>query len=257
MSILLIDIGNTSVTLGVSRGSKITNLSHIKTAECSIEKIKIIIAKTLETSKITGAALCSVAPLINKKFTKIIKNRYKINTLVIEHNLDIGISIDYPEPESIGPDRLANAAGAADKYGCPVIVADFGTALTFDIISADGAYIGGIITPGLPLMADYFAEKTALLPHIDLKGGRGVIGKSTTAAMRIGAKLGYSGIVREVVTQLKKKHGLENAILCATGGYAKWVLGNLDIPFKFDRTLTLYGILKIYEKNQNSVIKKR
>ena len=99
-------------------------------------------------------------------------------------------------------------------------------------------------------MADYFSEKTALLPHIDLKGGSGVVGKSTTAAMRIGAKLGYRGMVREIVTELKKKKGLENATLCATGGYAKWVLSNLDIPFEFDKTLTLYGIFRIYEKNK-------
>ncbi len=252
MSILLIDIGNTSVTLGVSRGSKIKNLTRIKTDKCTSGDIRSIIIETVKDVVLSGAALCSVAPSVNIKFIKVIKKEYKLNTLIIDHTLDLGVKIDYPEPASIGPDRLANAAGAVAKYGCPVIVADFGTALTFDIISSEGAYVGGIITPGLPLMADYFSEKTALLPHIDLKGGRGVIGKSTTAAMRIGAKLGYRGIVREVISELKKKHGLTNAVLCATGGYAKWVLANLDVPFKFDKTLTLYGILKIY-KNSNDL----
>lgn len=249
MSILLIDIGNTSVTLGISRGFKITNLTRIKTVECTKVGISNVIKETLDGSSIDGVALCSVAPLINKKFTQVIKKEYMLNTLIIDHKLNLGVKINYPKPASIGADRLANAAGAVEKYGYPVIVADFGTALTFDIISAEGAYIGGIITPGLSLMADYFSEKTALLPHIDLKGGTGVVGKSTASAMRIGAKLGYRGIVREVISELKKKQGLENAILCATGGYAKWVLANLDIPFEFDKTLTLYGILKIYEKN--------
>ncbi|MCK5529449.1 MAG: type III pantothenate kinase [Kiritimatiellae bacterium] len=249
MSVLLIDIGNTSVTLGISRGSKVINLARLKTAECTANKISDIIRDTVRSATITGAALCSVAPLINKQFLQVIKKDYGLNTLIITHDLNLGVNVDYPEPTSIGADRLANAAGAVDKYGCPVIVADFGTALTFDIISEKGAYVGGIITPGLPLMADYFSEKTALLPHIDLKGGSGVIGKSTIAAMRIGAKLGYRGMVKEIVTELKKKKGLKNATLCATGGYAKWVLANLDIPFEFDKTLTLYGILKIYGKN--------
>ena len=250
MSVLLIDIGNTSVTLGISRGAKVINLTRLKTAECTAKKISDIIKDTIKRATITGAALCSVAPLVNKKFLQVIKKDYGLRVLIIDQKLELGVTIDYPEPASIGPDRLANATAAVGKYGCPVIVADFGTALTFDIISAKGSYIGGIITPGLPLMSDYFSEKTALLPHIDLKGGSGIVGKSTAAAMRIGAKLGYRGMVKEIVTELKKKKGLKNATLCATGGYAKWVLANLDIPFEFDKTLTLYGILKIYEKNQ-------
>ncbi len=251
MSVLLLDIGNTSVTAGFFDGKRIGNISGLKTAGCKIADIENFLDEVVGQRFVEGVALCSVVPTASGRYTKIAKRKYGKNALLIHHKLDLGIGLDYPAPETIGADRLANAVGAVDKYGAPVIVADFGTALTFDIISGNKSYIGGIIMPGLSLMADYFSERTSLLPHIDLKGGRGVVGKSTSSAMKIGAKLGYKGMVREVVTALKKERGLEKAVLCATGGYAKWVLSHSDIPFLFDRTLTLYGILQIYLRNRD------
>jgi type III pantothenate kinase len=130
-----------------------------------------------------------------------------------------------------------------------VIVADFGTALTFDIVSAAGAYIGGVIAPGLPLMADYFSERTALLPHIDLRGRIGRVGRSTEDAMRIGARIGYRGMVRETVAYLRRDAREANAALCATGGYAKWVLKGTGMPFTIDPNLTLKGLGAIWALN--------
>ena len=250
MAILLADIGNTSVTLGLARGSRIVNTRRVKTCEGSVKALQVAMCETLGEVTATGAAFCSVAPGLSATCARAMKRATGVLPLEVTHGLELGVRIDYPDPASIGPDRLANSAAAVARYGCPVIVADFGTALTFDIISRDRAYVGGIITPGLPLMADYFAEKTALLPHIDLKGGRGVVGHSTESAMRIGAKLGYRGIVREVVQELQAQPGLTGATLCATGGYARWVLANLDIPFEFDNSLTLDGVRRIYELNQ-------
>jgi len=159
------------------------------------------------------------------------------------------VRIRYPEPATIGPDRLANACAALHQYGAPAIVADFGTALTFDVISGDGAYVGGAIAPGLPLMTDYLHEKTALLPRIRVRGPYGPIGKSTVGAMRIGAKVGYRGIVREIVTYLRQGLASPDVKLCATGGFARWTLAGLDMPFVFDPDLTLHGLLRIYRLN--------
>jgi len=170
--------------------------------------------------------------------------------LEVRHDCALNIAIDYPAPETIGADRIANACGAVARYGAPVIVADFGTALTFDIVSEAGAYIGGVIAPGLHLVADYFADKTALLPHIDIRGRVGRIGRSTTGAMRIGARVGYRGMVREIVEHLREDAREANAVLCATGGHAEWVLKDVGMPCKIDPNLTLRGLRVIWEMNR-------
>ena len=159
---------------------------------------------------------------------------------------------DMPLPDdfcTIGADRLANSAGAVARYGAPVIVADFGTGLNFDIVNAKKAYIGGVIAPGLPLMTDYLAERAALLPQIKLRGRIGVVGRSTAGAMRIGAKIGYRGMVREITNHLLQQPELRGATLCATGGFSEWALDGLDMPFHVDKDLTLFGLLKIWDHN--------
>jgi type III pantothenate kinase len=172
--------------------------------------------------------------------------------LIVNHKIELGVKIDYPDPASIGPDRLANACGAVARFGAPVIVADFGTALTFDVVNTDATYIGGVISPGLPLMTDYLADRTELLPMISIKGRCGNVGRSTEGAMRIGAHIGYRGMVREIVEHLKAGMGFNDIALCATGGYAKWVLSGAgaELPFVVEPNLTLFGLGRIFELNR-------
>jgi type III pantothenate kinase len=165
--------------------------------------------------------------------------------LFLSHSTPMPVGVDYPKPRSIGADRLANASGAWVRYQRAVIVADFGTALTFDIISMDGNYIGGVIAPGLAMMTDYLAERTALLPHLGLRGNCPSVGRSTEGAMRIGARVGYRGIVREVTNYLIEQNDLGDAHLCATGGMAEWALSGLDMPFTVEPDLTLFGLAQI------------
>ena len=151
------------------------------------------------------------------------------------------LSLDYPKPETIGADRLADAAGAVSRYGAPVLVMDFGTALTAAVVTADRVWRGGVIAPGFPLMRDYLFERTAKLPRRKIGTGRAPkIGRSTEEAMRFGALVGYRGMVREIVAELKKNFKTDFRLV-ATGGFAKWVLKDLDLPFTIDPTLTLYG----------------
>lgn len=248
-TVLLVDIGNTSTALGIGRGTRIVNVQWIDTRTCTRKALAEAVAKVCGTAPPSGAAVCSVVPRLNRVFIDVIRTTCKVDALLVTHRLELGVSINYRKPESIGADRLANAAGAVAKYGCPVIIADFGTALTFDVVSQKGAYVGGVIAPGIPLMTDYLADRTALLPRISPKGAHGVIGRSTAEAMRIGAKLGYRGMVREIVEHICSLTDMKHAGLCATGGYARWVLGDMDMPFKFDPTLTLAGLLRIYGLN--------
>ena len=156
-------------------------------------------------------------------------------------NSNSKLQLDYPKPETIGADRLADAAGAVSRYGAPVLVMDFGTALTAAVVTSDRVWRGGVIAPGFPLMRDYLFERTAKLPRMKIGSGRAPkIGRSTEEAMRFGALVGYRGMVREIVSELKKNFKTDFRLV-ATGGFAKWVLKDLDLPFTIDPTLTLYG----------------
>src|SRR5439155_11884152 len=132
-----------------------------------------------------------------------------------------GVGIDYPKPDTIGADRLANAVAVRHRYGAPAVVVDFGTAVTFDVVDRAGNYAGGIIAPGLAAMTDYLHEKTALLPRIKIREIEGAVGKSTEQAMLIGAVHGYRGLIRELVLRLKRELKTIHLPVVATGGYAK------------------------------------
>jgi len=247
--ILLVDVGNTSITLGVGYGRRIIHVGCVATKGCTTALLEQAIIQRGKGSAFTGAALCSVVPRLTGCCERVIRKMCEVSPVVVSHKLELGVAIDYPKPEAIGADRLANASGAVDKFGYPVIVADFGTALTFDIVSEAGSYIGGVIAPGLPLMSDYFADRTALLPHIDLKGAHGRVGTSTEEAMRIGAKLGYRGMVREIFGHIQADAGMKGATLCATGGYAGWVLKGVEMGIRIEPSLTLHGLQVIYRLN--------
>jgi type III pantothenate kinase len=250
MSCLAIDIGNTSTTLGLMSERRAMHVDR-HPSSCDVgATIERTIRKVVGKRDVEGVVLCSVVPSATKRWRKTLRKVLGKTPLEVKHDLALNIAIDYPRPETIGADRIANACGAVAQYGAPVIVADFGTALTFDIVSGAGAYIGGVIAPGLHLMADYFAEKTALLPHIDIRGRVGRIGRSTKGAMRIGARVGYRGMVREIVDHLRQDAREANAVLCATGGHAEWVLKDVRMPCKIDPNLTLVGLRVIWEMNR-------
>ena len=159
------------------------------------------------------------------------------------------ITLDYPRPETIGADRLADAVGAVARYGAPVLVMDFGTALTAAVVTQDRVWRGGVIAPGFPLMRDYLFERTAKLPRMRIGSGKAPrIGRSTEEAMRFGALVGYRGMVREIVAELRRNFDTDFRLV-ATGGFARWVLKDLDLPFVIDSTLTLYGAGLICSRN--------
>ena len=158
-----------------------------------------------------------------------------------------GVRLDYPKPETIGADRLADAVAAVDRYGAPVLVCDFGTAFTAAVITGDLVWRGGVIAPGFPLMRDYLFERTAKLPRMELGGRCPKIGRGTEEAMRFGAIVGYRGMVREIVLELRRNFR-EKFRLVATGGFARWVLKGIDMDFAVDQSLTLHGAGLIAER---------
>ncbi len=247
--LLVIDVGNSSTSFGLYAGGRIRKQVREVTRDLKLRKTQRVIRDLLGRLEVDGAALASVAPSVNEVLVKAIRSVARVSPLRIHHALCLGAPVTYPDPDSIGEDRLANLAGAVARYHAPVIVVDIGTATTFDIIQRRKGYTGGIIAPGPALMLEYLAEKTALLPRIDLTPVRQTIGKSTEQAMRIGALHGYRGMVKEITHHLMRHMKNRNITLCATGGYARWVLQGMELPFLYDKNLTLYGIARIYELN--------
>ena len=257
-SVILVDIGNTSTHVAVSRAGNFLLTKHLFSNARNVGTVRRLIKYYASRFRIDGAILCSVVPGFDRVWISELKRSVSGKVLQVSHALNLGIKIDYPKPSAIGADRLANATAAVEKYGAPVIVADFGTALTFDIVSPTCAYVGGIIVPGPVFFTDYLAEKTALLPRLPLpairkamlaKSEQTAIGKDTKQAMLIGMRLGYIGMVKEIVSCLKKEKGLKKARLCATGGYAGIVLSGSGLGFNIDPLLTMRGIIRIYRLN--------
>ncbi|MBN1269665.1 MAG: type III pantothenate kinase [Kiritimatiellae bacterium] len=251
--VIVVDIGNTSTSIGIYAAGRVGARDRLDTARASRAAVERKVRRCAAGRAVTGAMIASVVPAATSKWIRAVEKECRVKPLLVTCDLDLGIPITYPRPETIGADRLANASGAAARYGTPVIVADFGTALTFDIVLRKSGYVGGVIAPGLPLMFDYLAEKTALLPHV--KPGRIThgVGKSTVEAIRMGAHWGYGGAVKEILAHLKRANRLSRVTLCATGGYADWVLKECGLPFVLDRDLTLFGLGRIFELNQGGL----
>ena len=238
---LLIDISNSFTKVAVAHGEKIGRIHRLPTPTLAAQDLQ----KIASSKVFDGVILSSVVPSKNKVVLKTFPQ-----ACVIAPNLDLGVGIDYPDPSAIGADRLANAAGCVAHHGFPAIVVDFGTAVTFDVISDAGSYIGGVIAPGLGAMTNYLHDRTALLPLIRLREPRGVVGRSTKDAMLSGAIHGYRGLVRNILKKIQEeKFPLTRPHLIATGGDAELIASGEPLFDIVDPLLTLRGLLKIGEKN--------
>ncbi len=248
--VLVVDVGNTSTALGVYARGRVSRMSRLPTAVRDPRRIRATLKRLAGGGRPAGVVLSSVVPAVNGLWRNAVRRNWGCRMLSVSHRLKLGVPVTYPRPETIGADRLADACAAADRYGTPVIVADFGTAVTFDVVDRVKGYIGGVIAPGLPLMFDYLAEKTALLPRTTPGPIGHRAGKSTVEAMRMGAVWGYRGLVREILRELTKGLGGAGVKVCATGGYAEWVLRGSGLRVPVARDLTLYGLGRIYELNR-------
>jgi type III pantothenate kinase len=247
--ILLFDIGNTHTHLGLADEKRVVKQVDIPTLAWFGGSAAARVQKITGKNKIEGVIFCSVVPRATPLVRKAVRRVWKLETLELNPQTIRGVGIDYPKPASIGPDRLANAVAAKFHFGAPVVVVDFGTAVTFDVVDARGNYIGGIIAPGLAAMTDYLHEKTALLPKIKIREVKSAIGKSTKHAMLVGAVQGYRGLVRELIGELKCELRAKNLPVVATGGYAKLIAAKLPEISAVAPDLTLEGLRLVWKSN--------
>jgi len=234
---LLMDVSNSYAKLAFASRERLSNPARIPTSELSSS----VVAEFLRRRQVQKLVISSVVPAKNSAISKAARN--KVQALWLNWKLKMGVTIEYPKPESIGADRLANVAAVAELYECPAIVVDFGTAVTFDVVSERRSYIGGVIAPGLEAMTNFLYQRTALLPRLSLKEPHRVIGKSTVEAMRSGAVFGYRGLVREILARIKvEQFSRKRVTVVATGGYARLVANQVPEVAVVHPHLTLEGL---------------
>ncbi len=241
---LLIDISNSYTKLAFASRDKLGRTKRIETARLSAA----VLAKVIRGHILEKIVVSSVVP---KKDALIKRAAGKTEVLFVSAKCELGVGVDYPGPESIGADRLANAAAVAALHSTPAVVVDFGTAVTFDVVSAERCYIGGVIAPGLEAMTNYLYNRTALLPKLSLAEPRRAVGRSTKAAMMSGAIFGYRGLVKEILAKIgAETFGKKRAQVVATGGYAKLIAARLPEIDAVRPDLTLEGLRIIGNLNR-------
>lgn len=253
--LLAADIGNTSITLGLFDNEALVEEFRLASdKDLSLEEYEVLLKSLFKDYKIEGCIISSVVEELSQKFKTAADNIFKTKSILLSAKIRTGIKIKMPNLEEVGADRIANAAGAYILYNHPVIVVDFGTATTFDIVNQDGEFIGGIIAPGINLQLKTLNKFTSKLPRIDIAESKTAIGNNTVDAMLSGVIRGCACMIDGLVKQCEEELG-EKAILVATGGYAGFVAGYLKRPFDFiNPTLTLEGLRHLYYINQLAAV---
>jgi len=245
--LLVIDIGNTNTSFGIFDSEKLTTHFKIPTVRNKNSNQIIDSIREKTSSRVSAIVISSVVPESNNAFQKMSEKYYGLRPVFIDYTFDFNLKIKYNPPSSIGSDRLIDAFAAVEKYGKPCIICDFGTATTIDAVNSNGEYLGGIIAPGINVLADALFRKTSKLPLVEIKKPESVFGNSTVASIQSGIYFGYislvDGIIHRMIDELREKPKI-----IATGGLASVIAESSELIEVVDETLMLEGLRLIYEK---------
>lgn len=257
--ILLVDVGNTNIVLGVYKNSEYIASWRISTDvkktsdEYAIQVMQLFTQSVLDPKEVEGIIISSVVPNIMHSLENMIKKCFGINPIVVGPGVKTGINIKYDNPKEVGADRIVNAVAANDRYHRDMIIIDFGTATTFCAVTKEGNYLGGCIVPGVKIASDALFERAAKLPRVELEFPKNIICKNTISSMQAGILYGYVGQVEYIVKKTKKEMmdlGSDEPLVIATGGLAKLIAKETNVIDKVKSSLTLEGLRIIYEKNK-------
>ena len=259
--LLAIDIGNTNIVLGIFEGERLvvswrlTTLNDRTADELWVLVSRLLSTGGIETDQIDGVILSSVVPRLTQTVAEMVLRGLGQDTLHVDAN-SAGLPIRYENPAEVGADRLVNGIAAAELYGesaRPVIVVDFGTATTFDAISAAREYLGGVICPGVEISADALFQRAARLPRVEVRKPGELIGRTTEASMQSGLFFGYVAMVEGIVNRLRGVlQGDGRAVCVATGGLAAAITAETDVIDHVDPDLTLTGLRLVWERNNTT-----
>lgn len=253
--LLTIDIGNTNVTLGLFRGEELGPRWRLATEhermpdEYGLQILGLLSHAGLSPQDLSGVCVASVVPPLTGKFTEASRVYLGYDPLVVDAGIKTGVRIRYEDPRAVGADRVADAAAVQKLYGTPACVVDFGTATTFDAISANGDYLGGAIAPGIGIAAEALFQRTAKLPRVELQRPPAAIGRNTVHSMQSGLLFGYAALVEGMVARFREELGPQTKVI-GTGGLAELVAKETNVIQIIAPWLTLDGLRIIWNLNQ-------
>jgi type III pantothenate kinase len=257
--LLAIDVGNTNIVLGVFEGDRLSQSWRLATLrertadEIGIWAAQLFQHQDLDPQTVTGIVMASVVPPLTGTMMAMGQRYFGLAPLNVDSTTDTGMPILYEHPAEVGADRIVNGVAAYQLYGrdahAPLIIVDFGTATTFDAVSANGEYLGGIICPGVQISADALFQRAARLPRVDVRKPCEVIGRTTVGAMESGLFYGYVGLVEGLVRRMQRELG-SNAVCVATGGLADMIAPETELIQHVDLDLTLQGLRVVWERNR-------
>ena len=254
--LLVLDVGNTNITCGIYDGAILTTTFRLmsKTPRTSDEFgmtiCDLAARQGSDIREIDGVIIASVVPDVMHSLIAGVKKYLNINPLVVGPGVKTGINIDTPNPKEIGPDRIVDAVAAYELYGGPILVLDFGTATTYDLVSEDGSFKAGITAPGVRISAQALWTGTAKLPEIEIAMPRSILATDTIWSMQAGLMYGQIGQTEYIIKQVKKETGLDELKVVATGGLGRLISNETDMIDEYNSDLTLEGLRLIYAKNR-------
>ena len=254
--LLVIDVGNTNITMGVFKGEELLGTFRLTTKlprtsdEYGITLKELVERQGIRSTEITAVIVASVVPDIMHSLGSAFIKYFGIKPMVVSAGIKTGIRIVTENPKQVGADRIVDAVAAYTLYGGPVIVIDFGTATTYDIVGADGTFEGAVIAPGIRIAAQAMTEQAAMLPAIEIKKPESILAKETVASMQAGLVYGQIGQTEYIVRKVKEESRLKDLKVVATGGLGRLIANETDAIDIYDSFLTLDGLNIIYEKNR-------
>lgn len=259
--LLAVDIGNTNITLAIFHGERIVANFRMTTRiprtsdEYGLFLVDLLKTKGIEPNKVDAVIIASVVPNIMHSFQNAIIKYFQKKPMVVGTGTKTGIKIGTANPKEIGADRIVDLVAAYEIYGGPVIVIDFGTATTYDLVTKEGSFTTGVTSPGIRICANALWQETAKLPEIEIKKPKSILAKDTITSIQAGLVYGYIGQTEYIVKKMIEEANLGEIRVVATGGLGKLIADSTDVIQHYDPNLTMKGLYHIYCRNQTASLK--
>jgi type III pantothenate kinase len=249
--LLAIDVGNTQTVFGLFDADTLKEQFRVGTDPAhTADELAVMLRAFVELDALRGIVLSTTVPPLVREYERFAERWAGAELLVLGPGVATGVPLRYDDPREIGPDRIANAVAARERHGAPSIVVDFGTSTNFDVVSAAGEYVGGVLAPGIEISMDALFARAARLTKVPFTAPERVIGKTTTSALQSGLVFGFAGQVDAIATRIRDELGSPDAPVIATGGLAELIAPHSQTITTIDPELTLQGLRLVWERNR-------